>query len=80
MQPKQRAVDRMRREWFLMCVDWYLDSLVPSGDRKRIISSLRDDIAAESAQHGLAATLAGLGDPKALAHNYTDDTTRPRPN
>lgn len=79
VQPKSRAADRIRREWFLARVDWHLDSLVPSNDRKRTINSLRDDIAAESCRHGLDATLAGLGDPRTLAHSYTDDTTWPRP-
>lgn len=79
MQSKPRTADQLRREWFLARVDWHLDSLVPSRERKRIIGSLRDDIAAESSRHGMDATLAGLGGPRALAHSYTDGTTPPRP-
>ncbi len=78
-QPSAGPADWLRREWYLARVDWSLENLVSGSERKRIISSLQDDIAAESSRHGLHNTLAGLGDPRALAHSYADGTTRPRP-
>ncbi len=77
--PNSGPADWLRREWYFTRLDWSLESLVSGRERKRIISSLRDDIDAESSLHGLRDTLAGLGNPRALARSYADGTTRPRP-
>jgi hypothetical protein len=58
---------------YLARVDWHLDWLAPGPERKRIVKSLREDIAAESAHHDVGAALAGLGDPERLALGYAGD-------
>lgn len=65
------------REWYLVRVDLYLDGIVPGYERKRILQSLRDDLAAESSRHGVREALGG--DPKTLARSYVEGELRPRP-
>lgn len=75
------ARDHLRRDWYLLRVDFFLDvaALVSRRERKRILASLRADIDAEAMQHSLDATLRGLGTARALALGYSDEQTVPRP-
>lgn len=75
------ARDQLRRDWYLFRVDFFLDTaaLVSRRERKRILASLRADIDAEAMQHGLDATLRGLGTPRVLALGYSDGQTASRP-
>lgn len=69
----------LQRELYLTRVEWFLDSLVPGHERKRIIRVLREDIAAESPANRIPQVLAGLGDPKELALSYAGDAAVQRP-
>lgn len=75
------ARDRLRRDWYLFRVDFFLDTaaLVSRRERKRILASLRADIDAEAMDHGLDTTLSGLGAPRLLALGYSDGQTASRP-
>jgi hypothetical protein len=68
----------MRREWYLLRVDWHLDALVSGRERKLILGSLRESIVAESATVPLSEVLAGLGSPRALATSHAEGSP-PRP-
>lgn len=82
-QPPSRlgTRDRLRRAWYLLRVDFFLETtaLVGKRDRQRILASLRADIDTEAMQHGLTTTLSGLGTPRALALGYGDEPFESRP-
>lgn len=68
----------LRREWYLFTVDLYLDGRVPGRRRKEILNDLRNIIDAETEMSPLKEVIAGLGQPRELAANYAEGTSKTR--
>ncbi len=62
--------DVLRREWYLARLDWGLRHL-PSGQSRHIQRDLRRDVTATAADMGMGSALEDLGNPGALAAQYT---------
>jgi len=66
----------MRESMYLARLDWHLEGAVSAAERRRILRSLREEIAADP--RPAEVVLADLGSPRALALRYGEGEM-PRP-
>lgn len=71
-------VDLLRREWYLLRLGWAMQDF-PQRAYRRIRSELRAGVTAAAQDVGMAAALADLGHPRALAEGYVASLGRRLP-
>jgi hypothetical protein len=65
--PAKRSTS-MRASMYLLRLDWHLEGVVSASERKRILSTLRDEIDTDG--RPVQAVIADLGAPRTLAARY----------
>lgn len=71
------ARDALRRDWFLQSLEWHLEGIVSGRERREIVRTIREDLAAD--ERPMSIALDDLGSPRTLARRYADDESSPRP-
>ena len=72
--PRRWIRDLRRIGTYLLRLDWHLEGSLPSAERKSIIKSLRQELAA--GPRNLAKALSDLEPPQVLASHYADESER----
>lgn len=60
------VTDRLRIDTYLMCVDWHLEGVTRSAERKAAIRSLREELAGDP--RNIRTALSDLGPPNPTQH------------